>query len=67
MKLEGMYQAKTARNKALLMRRLVNLKLSSETSVAEHTSEFQSLINQLSSVDMSLGENTSALTSQFSS
>ena len=61
MKLEGMYQAKTARNKALLMRRLVNLKLSSETSVAEHTSEFQSLVNQLSSVDMSLGDETQAL------
>ena len=53
-KLDGMYQAKTARNKALLMRRLVNLKLKHETSVAEHTSEFQSLINQLSSVEMPL-------------
>ena len=60
-KLEGMYQAKTARNKALIMRRLVNLKLSSGTSVAEHTSEFQSLINQLSSVEMELGDETQAL------
>ncbi|GFZ02778.1 hypothetical protein Acr_15g0013860 [Actinidia rufa] len=32
-----MYQAKTSRNKALLMRRLVNLKLQRGT-VAEHTS-----------------------------
>ena len=39
-KLEDMYQAKTARNKALVMRRLVNLKLKNGTSVAEHTSEF---------------------------
>lgn len=39
-KLEDMYQAKTTHNKALLMRRLVNLKLQGETSVAEHTSEF---------------------------
>lgn len=38
--LEDMYQAKTARNKALLMRRMANLKLKSGTSVAEHTSEF---------------------------
>lgn len=60
-KLEGMYQAKTARNKALLMRRLVNLKLKHGTSVAEHTSEFQSLINQLSSVDMPLGDEMQAL------
>ncbi|GFY80759.1 hypothetical protein Acr_01g0005680 [Actinidia rufa] len=42
-KLEEMYQAKTSRNKALLMRRLVNLKLQRETTVAEHTSEFQNL------------------------
>ncbi|GFY86597.1 hypothetical protein Acr_05g0002360 [Actinidia rufa] len=40
-KLKEMYQAKTSRNKALLMRRLVNLKLQRETIVAEHTSEFQ--------------------------
>lgn len=60
-KLEGMYQAKTARNKALLMRRLVNLKLKHGTSVAEHTSEFQSLINQLSSVDMPLEDEMQAL------
>ncbi|GFY85307.1 hypothetical protein Acr_04g0000450 [Actinidia rufa] len=38
-KLEEMYQAKTSLNKALLMRRLLNLKLQRETIVAEHTSE----------------------------
>ena len=53
-KLEDMFQAKTARNKALIMRRLVNLKLRSGTSVAEHTNEFQSLVNQLFAVDMQL-------------
>ncbi|XP_057960828.1 uncharacterized protein LOC131152896 [Malania oleifera] len=47
-KLENMYQAKTARNKAMLIRRLVNLKLKSRTSIGEHTSEFQNLVNQLS-------------------
>ncbi|GFZ04844.1 hypothetical protein Acr_17g0004160 [Actinidia rufa] len=51
-KLEEMYQAKTSRNKALLMRRLVNLKLQRDTIVAEHMSEFQSLVNQLTSVDL---------------
>ncbi|GFZ21458.1 hypothetical protein Acr_29g0006200 [Actinidia rufa] len=35
-KLEEMYQMKTSRNKALVMRRLVNLKLQRETTVAEH-------------------------------
>ena len=44
-KLEEMYQAKTSRNKTLLMRRLVNLKLQRETTMAEHTSEFQNLVN----------------------
>ena len=44
-KLEEMYQAKTSRNKALLMRRLVHLKLQRGTTVAEHTSEFQNLVN----------------------
>ena len=51
-KLEEMYQEKIFWNKALLMRRLVNLKLQSRTSAAEHTSEFQNLINQLASVDL---------------
>ncbi|GFY96636.1 hypothetical protein Acr_11g0009420 [Actinidia rufa] len=51
-KLEEMYQAKTSQNKALLMRRLVNLKLQRETTVAEQTSEFQNLVNQLINVDL---------------
>ena len=46
-KLEEMYQAKISWNKALLMRKLVNLKFQRGTTVAEHTSEFQNLVNQL--------------------
>ncbi|GFS43661.1 hypothetical protein Acr_00g0086260 [Actinidia rufa] len=60
-KLEEMYQAKTYRNKALLMRRLMNLKLQRETTVAEHTSEFQSLVNQLTSVDLQFDDEMQAL------
>ncbi|GFY99659.1 hypothetical protein Acr_13g0010590 [Actinidia rufa] len=60
-KLEEMYQAKTSRNKALLIRRLVNLKLQRETTVAEHTSEFQSLVNQLTSVDLQFDDEMQAL------
>ncbi|GFZ00426.1 hypothetical protein Acr_14g0000620 [Actinidia rufa] len=56
-----MYQSKTSRNKALLMRRLVNLKLQRETTVAEHTSEFQSLVNQLTSVDLQFDDEMQAL------
>ena len=51
-RLAEMYQAKTYLNKALLMRRLVNLKLQRGTTMAEHTSEFQNLVNQLASVDL---------------
>ncbi|KAF7149825.1 hypothetical protein RHSIM_Rhsim02G0089300 [Rhododendron simsii] len=60
-KLEGMYQSKTSRNKALLMRRLVNLKLKSGNSVAVHSSEFQNLVNQLASVGMKLDDELDAL------
>lgn len=60
-KLEGMYQSKTSRNKALLMRRLVNLKLKSGISIAEHTSEFQNLVNQLNSVELKFDDEMQAL------
>ncbi|GFY90898.1 hypothetical protein Acr_07g0010940 [Actinidia rufa] len=59
-KLEKMYQAKTSRNKALLMRRLVNLKLQRGT-VVEHTSEFQNLVNQLASIDLHFDDEMQAL------
>ncbi|GFY97732.1 hypothetical protein Acr_12g0002730 [Actinidia rufa] len=59
-KLEKMYQAKTSRNKALLMRRLVNLKLQRGT-VPEHTSEFQNLVNQLASIDFHFNNEMQAL------
>ncbi|GFS34323.1 hypothetical protein Acr_00g0033270 [Actinidia rufa] len=60
-KLEERYQAKISHNKALLMRRLVNLKLQRETTVAEHTSEFQNLVNQLTSVDLQFDDEMQAL------
>ncbi|GMP36494.1 hypothetical protein CsSME_00008607 [Camellia sinensis var. sinensis] len=56
-----MYQSKTARNKALIMRRLINLKLKSGVSVAEHTSEFHSLVNQLALIKMELEDEMQAL------
>ncbi|TNV99285.1 hypothetical protein C5H24_12350, partial [Xylella fastidiosa] len=60
-KLEGMYQSKTSRNKALLMRRLVNLKLRVGDSVAGHSSEFQNLVNQLSNVGLKFDDELQAL------
>ncbi|KAF7151915.1 hypothetical protein RHSIM_Rhsim02G0085400 [Rhododendron simsii] len=56
-----MYQSKTSRNKALLMRRLVNLKLRSGDSVAVHSSEFQNLVNQLDSVGLKFDDELQAL------
>lgn len=49
------------RIKSFLMRRMVNLKLQSKISVAEHTSEFQNLVNQLSVVELQLEDKEQAL------
>ncbi|GMP68924.1 hypothetical protein CsSME_00028367 [Camellia sinensis var. sinensis] len=56
-----MYQLKTARNKALVMRRLVNLKLKNDVPVTEHTSEFKNLMNQLATVKMPLDDEMQAV------
>lgn len=43
------------------MRRLVNMKLKSGKSVAIHTSEFQNLVNQLSSVGLKFDDELQAM------
>ena len=53
-----MYQSKTFWNKTLLIRRVVNLKLQSGTSVAEHMSDFHNLVNQLASVNLQYEDET---------
>lgn len=55
-KLGGLYERKTAGNKAFLIRKLVNLKYKGGTSVAEHLNEMQSIVNQLSSMKMVLDD-----------
>lgn len=60
-KLEGIYQSKTAQNKALVMRRLVNLKLKNGVSIAEHTNDFPNLVNQLATIKMTLDDVMQAL------
>ncbi|KAI3701153.1 hypothetical protein L2E82_45798 [Cichorium intybus] len=57
----SMYQAKTACNKTLLIRRLVNHKLRSGTSKAENTSQFQGLVNHLSSAEWVLKDEEQAI------
>ncbi|GMP88584.1 hypothetical protein CsSME_00040514 [Camellia sinensis var. sinensis] len=56
-----MDESKTARNKALVMRRLVNLKLKNSVSITEHTSEFKNLVNQLAIVKMPLDNEMQAV------
>ena len=60
-KLECLYERKTAQNKAFLIRRLVNLKFKDGNSVAEHLSDFQSLVNQLATMKMVLDDEFQAL------
>jgi len=46
-KLKGLYERKTAQNKAFVAKKLVNLKLKEGRSIAEHLSKFQDLVNQM--------------------
>ena len=58
---KDMYQSKIARNKALLAWKLVSMKLRSGMSVAEHTSEFQNVVNQMFVVELNLDDEMQAL------
>lgn len=60
-KLESLYERKTAGNKAFLIRKLVNLKYKEGSSIAEHLNEMQSVINQLSSMKMTIDDEMQAL------
>lgn len=60
-KLEGLYERKTAHNKASLIKRLVNLKLKSGKSVSEHLSDFQDIINKLTTMKIILDDELQAL------
>lgn len=61
MKLESMYERETLQNKASLIRRLVNLKHRDGRSVSEHLSDFQELVNQLSTMKLVLEDELLAL------
>ena len=60
-KLESIYERKTIQNKVFLIQKLVNLKYKEGRSVGEHLSEFQSLVNQLATVKMTLDDELQAL------
>ena len=56
LKLQGLYERKTAGNKIFLIRRLVNLKFKDGGSVAEHMNEVSNIVNQLSAIKMVLDD-----------
>lgn len=60
-KLEGLYERKSAHNKASLIKKLVNLKLKSGKSVSEHLSDFQDIINKLTTMKIILDDELQAL------
>ena len=60
-KLVSLYESKIATSKAFLVRKLVQLRLDEEKSVAEHLNEFQDVINQLTNMKVNFGDELQAL------
>ena len=54
--LSGMYEKPSANNKVHLMKKLFNLKMAENASVAQHLNEFNTITNQLSSVEIDFEE-----------
>ena len=50
--LSGMYEKLSVNNKVHLMKKLFNLKKAEDTPVAQHLNEFNTITNQLSSVEI---------------
>ena len=50
--LSSMYEKPLANNKVHLMKKLFNLKMAENVSVAQHLNEFNTITNQLSSVEI---------------
>ena len=59
--LSGMYEKLSANNKVHLMKKLFNLKMAENASVAQHLNEFNTIINQLSSVEIDFNDEIRAL------
>ena len=60
-KLVSLYESKSATSKAFLVRKLVQLRLDEEKSVAEHLNEFQDVINQLANMKVNFDDELQAL------
>ena len=59
--LSGMYKKLSVNNKVHLMKKLFNLKMAENASVAQHLNEFNNIINQLSSVEIDFDDEIRAL------
>ena len=59
--LSGMYEKPSANNKVHLMKKLFNLKMVENASVAQHLNEFNIITNQLSSIKIDFDDEIRAL------
>ena len=59
--LSGMYEKSSANNKVHLMKKLFNLKMVENALVAQHLNEFNTITNQLSSVEIDFDDEIRAL------
>jgi hypothetical protein len=59
--LSGIYEKPSANNKVHLMKKLFNMKMAEGTSVAQHLSEFNTITNQLSSLEIDFDDEIRAL------
>ncbi|RVW41057.1 Retrovirus-related Pol polyprotein from transposon TNT 1-94 [Vitis vinifera] len=59
--LSGMYEKPSANNKVHLMKKLFNLKMAENASVAQNLNEFNTITNQLSSIEIDFDDEIRAL------
>uniref|UniRef100_A0A2N9GH12 Retrovirus-related Pol polyprotein from transposon TNT 1-94-like beta-barrel domain-containing protein n=1 Tax=Fagus sylvatica TaxID=28930 RepID=A0A2N9GH12_FAGSY len=59
--LSGMYEKPSTNNKVHLMKKLFNLKMAESATVAKHLNEFNTITNQLSSVEIEFDDEIRAL------
>ena len=59
--LSSMYEKSSANTKVHLMKKLFNLKMAENASIAQHLNEFNTIINQLSSIEIDFDDEIRAL------
>ena len=59
--LSGMYEKSSINNKVHLMKKLFNLNMAENASIAQHLNEFNTITNQLSSIEIDFDDEICAL------